>query len=526
MNSAEWLHALSEKGVLLSAHGDRLRYRGPREALTPEVLEALKQRKPELLQILRDKAEAAKVYPLTPGQRALWFLYKLAPESAAYNMAFTARIQSAVDVPALRRTFQKLLDRHPSLRAVFSGAAGGPVQSVQAQEISFQAVRAETWNEEQLGSEAASDYQRPFDLERGPLFRVTLFTRSEREHVLLLTAHHIVFDGLSLWTLLGELRLIYPGEVEGNPAVLPEPGCSYADYVRWHAERLQGAAGEKLKTAWLDQLSGDLPALDLPVDRPPNGRPSYRGASQPFKISAERTAQVKELAQREGATLFMTLLAAYHVFLHRLSGQETILVGSATAGRSRPEHKGIVGYFINMIVLRADLGGDPSFRAFLSQVRRTVLAALEHQEYPYPLLVEQLQARRKLGRGSLFQAEFGLQLSQQSGGILDLFVPLEAAAPVDLGGLLMEPFALAQQEGQFDLSMELVDAKGALYGVIKYNTDLFDRRSIADWIDFFQRLLAELIALPDRPLSELSFLAQPEAARVESFEREAALNFD
>ena len=525
MTAAEFFKNLAGQGVELSMNGDRLRYRAPREVLTPALLEEIKRRKIDILEFLKEKEEASRVYPLTPGQRALWFLHKLAPDSAAYHMAFSVRIHSPVNVQALRGTFQQLLDRHASLRVTFSTGSEGPLQSVQPREVSFLVNSAAGWGEERLSVEVAADYRRPFDLEKGPVFRVTLFSRSDNEHILLIVVHHIVFDAQSLWTLMDEFRRVYPAELCGEPLTLPRLGFSYAEYVRWQEERLKSGVGESLRSFWLEQLGGDPPVLDLPVDRVSSLHQTYRGASHPLTISTDRTAEIRRLAKSQGATLFMTLLAAFDVFLHRLTGQEVILAGSATSGRSREEQKGVAGYFINMIVLRGDLSGDPSFHVFLARIRKTVLSALEHQEYPYPLLVEQFQARRKSGQASLFQAEFGLQLSQQSGGILDLFVPGQASSLVDVGGLLMEPFALAQQEGQFDLSMEMVEAKGALHGVIKYNTDLFDASTVEEMEAHFQALLDEILLFPDKPVSELAPFSEPEMAAIQALEMEAVLTF-
>jgi amino acid adenylation domain-containing protein/non-ribosomal peptide synthase protein (TIGR01720 family) len=471
------------------------------------------QEKRELLaQLLREKAaKAISSYPLSYGQQALWFLYQTAPESPAYNVAFTARIRSAIDVPALRRTFQTLVGRHASLRTTFKAVDGKPVQEIQGyQEVCFEQIDASNWTWEELKKQVVEVYRHPFDLEQGPVLRVSLFTRSAQDHVLLLVVHHIVFDGWSLWVLLDELRMLYPTEKLGVKASLPPLKLSYADYVQKQSELVSSSVREELWNYWRQELSGELPALNLPTDHPRPPVQTYNGDSCPFKLTKELTQQLKELAQTEGVTLYMTLLAVFQILLHRYTGQETILVGSPTSGRSQTEFAEIVGYFVNMVVLRADLSGNPTFKTFLSRVRHTVLNAIAHQDYPFPLLVEQLHLNRDPSRSPLFQVVFALQKPQQFKNIVDLLTTGETGVRVDWGGLELEPFDMSQQEGQFDLILEMVETKEALLGEFRYKTDLFEATTITRMIGHFQNLVEGIVGCPDQPIADIPLLTEVE----------------
>jgi hypothetical protein len=235
------------------------------------------------------------------------------------------------------------------------------------------------------------------------VLRVNLFTCSAQEHVLLLVVHHIAIDFWSLAVLLTELGVLYPAEKAGVKALLPALDSQYTDYVRWQAEMLAGPEGERLWAYWQKQLAGQLPLLELPTDRPRPPVPTYRGASYDFHLNYELSSRLKALAKAQGATLYMVLLSAFQVILHHHTGQEDLLVGSPVLGRSRAEFEGIVGLFTNPVILRANCSGNPTFEGFLGQVRQTVLAALEHQDYPTLLLVERLHPARDLRRPPLCQ---------------------------------------------------------------------------------------------------------------------------
>ncbi|HVQ37839.1 MAG TPA: condensation domain-containing protein, partial [Pyrinomonadaceae bacterium] len=346
-------------------------------------------------------------YPLSPSQKGLFFLYQLAPESAAYNISAAVRITSELDVAALRDSFQKLVERHQALRTTFMESNGEPIQRVNEHDkICFLEQDAIDWRPEQL-DEALSEFShRPFDLENGPLLRVTLFKHSMNAHTLILCVHHIVADFWSIAVLMDELGILYKAHQNQIEVTLLPLELSYTDYALWHSAMLLGPTGERLWSYWSRQLAGELPTLDLSTDRSRPALQTYHGATHHFSLSADVTKKLHDLARSHNATLYMTLLAAFQVLLLRYTGQRDILVGSPTAGRSRVALSGLVGYFANTLVLRAQIAESESFVTLLGQVRQTVLDALEHQDYPLALLVERVQVARDPARSPLFQVMF------------------------------------------------------------------------------------------------------------------------
>ncbi|HYP26892.1 MAG TPA: amino acid adenylation domain-containing protein [Blastocatellia bacterium] len=450
--------------------------------------------------------------PLSYGQQALWFLYKLAPDSAAYNISAAARITSDLDGQALRLAFQSLVDRHPSLRGTFYAPSGEPVQKINDRVADFfHEEDASALSEASIDKRLIEEAHRPFDLQQGPLLRITLFTRAAREHILLLVAHHIAVDFWSLGVLLRELAMLYEAEKGGASAALAPLTLQYTDYVRWQAEMLRGPEGERLWAYWRGQLAGELPTLNLPTDRPRPSVQTYRGASQSFKLGRGLTDELKALARAHNATLYTVLLAAFQVLLHRYSGEEDILVGSPTAGRARAEFRDIVGYFVNPVVLRADLSGDPAFDRFLDSVRQTVLCALSHQDYPFNLLVERLQPDRDPGRPPLFQVMFVFHKapSLDEEGLAS-FALGEGGAKIRLGDLSLESAPLRQQIAQFDLTLAMAEAEGGLSGSLQYNTDLFDGPTISRIVENFKCLLTAVVTEPRRQVSQLPLLSESE----------------
>ncbi|WP_424102173.1 non-ribosomal peptide synthase/polyketide synthase [Moorena producens] len=510
MNLFEFLQDLVIKGWKLWNEGNRLRYCAPNEESTALVLAQLKQHKVEILQLLRDRPDILNVYPLSYGQKALWFLWQLAPQSHAYNISFPARICSVVDMTAMEKAFRVLRERHPILRTTFPKLGSEPIQQVHDnQELDFLLLDASSWSENELKAKVVETHQQHFDLERGPVMRVRCFTRSDKEHILLLTIHHIAYDRLSLDILLQELPKLYEAQRAGVKISLPPVKHSYQDYVSWQSKILSGTQGEKLWSYWQHQLAGDLPALNLATDRQRPPIQTYNGASHKFKLSSKLIEQLKELAQREGVTFYMMLLAAFKVLLYRYTGQEDILVGSPTSGRSQPEFAPIFGYFVNPVVIRTNLSNNPSFKEFLTQVRQTVLQALIHQDYPFALLVENLQPHRDPSRSPIFQASFALQQLKQSQDIFPL-VEKETEKDVDWAGMKLRPFEIPQREGLFDLDLEMVEGSSFVIGDFKYNTDLFDGSTIARMATHFQNLLSAIVDNPQQVVEQLPLLSAQE----------------
>jgi amino acid adenylation domain-containing protein len=457
--------------------------------------------------------EPAKGFPLSYGQSALWFLYQIAPESSAYNIANAVRIRAELDTAALRNAFQTLVNRHPSLRTTFSAPDGEPFQHVNDfLEVSFSAEDASAWDQTLLDERMAAESHRPFDLEQGPVLRITLFKQSALEHIMLLVAHHIAVDFWSLGVLLHELGALYEAEKNGTSIALAPLTLQYTDYVHWQAERLTSQEGEQMWAYWQAQLSCDLPTLNMPTDRPRPSVQTYCGASQTFKLGEEMTDGLKAMARAHGATLYSTLLAAFQVLLYRYSGEDDIWVGSPTAGRSQAEFSNVVGYFVNPVILRADFSSDPTFDTFLDNVRQTVLSALTYQDYPFNLLVERLQPERDPGRAPLFQAMFVLHkvpLLDEQG--LSSFALGEGGAKIQLGSLSLESLPSQQRVAQFDLTLAMAEKEeGGLAGSLEYNTDLFDASTISRVIESFKCLLGTILTNPVQQVSQLRLLTESE----------------
>ncbi len=466
-------------------------------------------------------------WPLSRGQRALWFLHQRDPEGSAYNVAFAGRITTPVDGDALRGAFQALVDRHPALRTRFRLQDGRPVQEVAAhRDVAFTRVAMDGAPDGKLRRRVDEAYHRPFDLEDGPLLRVYLFSRRPDDHVLLLTAHHIAVDGWSLFLLLDELRALYPAMQDpalrdGASSPLPPPSAVYVDHVRREEEMLAGPKGERLWDYWSRRLTPPPPPLELPTDRPRPRVQTSSGASHTFVLGRGATEGLREMARAEGTTLFVALVAVLAALLHRVSGQESFALGGTTAGRDHADLRTVVGHFVNSLVLDVDFSGHPSFRELLRQARETVLSAFEHQGYPFPLLVERLQSSWDPSRSPLFQVSLVLQnlpgLERLPEFLTDS--PGETTG-ADFGGFRMEPYPLDQQAGQHELEMEVYERPESLLVVFQYNPDLFDADTIETLARRLEVLAAEATGRPDERVEELGMISEGE--RRESARRRAA----
>jgi natural product biosynthesis luciferase-like monooxygenase protein len=458
------------------------------------------------------RQQGSDLHPLSHGQSALWFLRQLAPESAGYNIVGAARVRAELDIAALRRSFQTLVERHPSLRTTFTSRNGEPFQRQHDQmELSFHHEDASDKSDSWLDERLAESAHRPFDLERGPLARVVVLTRSPQDHVVMLAIHHIVSDFWSLAVLLSELKDSYAAEARGTKQALEPLTLNYTDFVRRQSEMLASQEGERLWSYWRRRLAGELTVLDLPTDRPRPPVQTYRGASHPFKLEARLTHDLKQSGRSRGTTLFMTLLAGFQALIHRYTGQEDLLIGSLAAGRDSASLAGLVGYFVNPIVIRADLSGIPSFASLLGRVRQTALAAFDHQRYPFPLLVERLQPVRDAARSPIFQVMFILQKAHlpDADGLVSLAVG-ESGAPVALGDLPLESVRVRQHAAQFDLTLVMAEVDGRISASLQYNTDLFDAATIGRVAGHFLTLLKGMVAEPDRPISIIPMLTHAE----------------
>lgn len=441
--------------------------------------------------------------PLSYGQRALWFLQQIAPENVAYNVMLAARITSAVDIPILRSAFQSLVDRHASLRTIFPVIKGKPVQQVlESHAVSFHVSDVSTTSGDDLKARLVEQSHVCFNLETGPILRVNLFTRQAGESVLLLTMHHIAVDMWSFAIMLEELRALYASRRAGVEACLPALDLQYLDFARWQVEMLAGPEGERLWAYWQKQLAGHLPDLNLPTDKPRLRLQTFQGATHTFKIDSDLTRRLKSLAEVERCNLYTILLAAFNALLHHYTGQEEILVGSPLSGRNKKELERLVGYFHNPVVLRAKPCGAHTFKAFLATMRRIVQEAVEHQNYPFPLLVERLLPTRDPSRSPLFQAMFVFyQIDEPA---LWPFLLGETGTRVDLGGLELESIGLDKRVSMLDLTLTLVESNGAMRAGLEYNTDLFEAATITRMAENLEGLLRAVAEDPERRICDLA----------------------
>jgi non-ribosomal peptide synthetase component F len=369
---------------------------------------------------------------------------------------------------------------------------------------------------EELRGKLAAEAHRSFDLENEPALRVLLFeTKEKSENILLLSMDHIITDFWSMTIFVRELLAVYEANKSGEPIELPKLQARYADYVRWQAAMLESPRGEKLWEYWQNKLSGELPALNLPTDRPRKAMQTYRGDSEHIFMDGELFKGLKSLAQENGSTLFMTLLAAFQTLLHRYSNQEDFVVGSVTAGRSHSELTDLIGYFINPIALRADFSGAPTFQEILQRVRQTTLGAFEHQDYPPALLSKRLGLQRDSSRPPLFETMFILQKAQEAEvQALSPFALGIDGARMQMNDLVIESIALKGEPAQFDLTMMMAETDDGLAAALQYNTDLFDSATIQRMLEHFHTLLRDIVSDPLKPISSYSLLSESEREKI------------
>src|ERR1700761_8810503 len=450
--------------------------------------------------LIEQAAVSASVHRLSYGQRSLWFLHQLAPGSPAYTITYAGGISGDLDVSALERAVQALVDRHAILRTTYTVRDGQPLQLVHPQwpvriarhDLGTDDVALDEW--------LRRESNRPFDLQTGSVLRLTLLRRAPDEHVLVLAVHHIAVDFWSIDIILDELRLLYAAE----HGCEPPPPCPqrYVDYADQQVRIVEGAEGERLWQYWSRQLAGELPNLRLPIDRPRPAVQTYRGAVHRFTLDGRLTAGLKEVGRRAGATPYMTLFAAYATLLHRYSGQDDLLIGSPFGCRDQAGLDSLVGYIANPVVLRADLQGDPTFTSLLGRVKETVLGALAHQDYPFMLLVERLRPARDLSHTPLFQVSFAWEQTRR-------FQDSKGAIP-GRAALDLMTIHVGRGGAPMDLMMQVGDTDGQFICQFQYNTDLFDDATIERMAGHFETLLDGIVADPGRRLSELPLLTETE----------------
>jgi amino acid adenylation domain-containing protein len=450
----------------------------------------------------RDRPAAASF-----SQEALWFLDRLDPGRPTFHVAAGVRVTGPLDTAALGRAFAEIVRRHESLRTTFTLEDGRPVQVVAPADASVSLEKFDLADRPpferltEAGRFAAAFGRRPFDLATGPLARAAVIRLGESEHAVVLAMHHIVTDGWSFGVAARELGALYEAFRTGLPSPFNDLPYRYADFVAWQRERLSGARLDALRSYWMTRLEG-VPPLELPTDRPRPAVRLARGATRFFRVAPRLTESIRALARHEGATPYMVLLAAFQAVLSRHSGQADFAIGTPVANRSRAEFEGLIGYFINMLALRADLSGRPSFAELLGRVRSTALGAFEHQELPFELVVEALRPGRDLSRTPLFQVMFVLQNHD---------VP-----DVSRAELALAPLEVPEGSGtaKFDLTLALADDGPGMVGSFEYDADLFDATTVERLTGHFLRLLEEATRDPSQAVSDLAILSDDEARRV------------
>jgi amino acid adenylation domain-containing protein/non-ribosomal peptide synthase protein (TIGR01720 family) len=524
VTTVEFLSQLRDLDVRLWVQGDRLRFNAPDGAVTPELRAELIARKTEIIAFLREVKDV--VVPATPpirpisrdaelplsfAQQRMVFLDQLVPDNPFYNMPIAQRLTGQLDVAALRATLDEIIRRHETLRTTFSIVDGRPVQTIAPAlpaHLPVVDLRELSEREREILAQrlVIEETLRPFDLAHGPMMRTTLLwlrgacpgQSKRQEYVLLLTIHHIVSDGWSTGVLFKEMSALYKAfsNERPQPSPLPALPVQYVDLAAWQREWLQGEVLDRHLAYWKQKLDGAPAVLELPADRPRPPIPTYRGATHPFTLSRPLTEGLKQLSQQEGATLFMTLLAAFKTLLWRYTGQLDVVVGSPIANRNRSEAEGLIGFFVNTLVLRTDLSDNPTFRELLGRVRKTALEAYAHQDLPFEVLVEELQPQRDMSRNPLVQVSFALQNA-----------PTEA---LNLPGLTLKWVEFEYSIVRFDVELHLWETAKGLAGSIVYSTDLFDTTTIDAMMGHLRTLLQGIVVNPDRRLADLPILTDAE----------------
>ena len=507
MSVQQLLTRLRDLDVKLWVEDDKLRYSAPHGVLTDGLLSELASQKEEMKDWLNkavsdigkqvpsiEKAPRNQILPASFAQERLLFLEQLVPETGSYNMPLASKLLGDLDIAALEKSLNEIVSRHEVLRTRFATRDGQHIQIIEPEQpiiVSLVLIA----DEDDVSHQVEKEISLPFNLATGPLLRCKLFCISEQEHILILTIHHIASDGWSLGILFNELVSFYNFFRGGEPAPFPQLPVQYADYALWQRQTLTGGFLEERLAYWRDNLN-ELATLQLPIDhsRPPVQ--NFQGGNIVKGLPAKLGDRLRALVEKEEATLFMVALATFAVLLQRYCGQDDIVVGTPIANRNKIETEGLIGFFINMLVLRTDLSGTPSFRELLARVKNTTLAAYQHQDLPFEKLVGEMCSERDLSRNPLFQVSFALQNA-----------PL---IPVKLKGFTIEPVPFRGGITRFDLEVNLVEVDSRLIVSCSYNSGLFEASTIDRMMDHYQQLLGSVVENPDQSIDELQLLTQEE----------------
>ncbi|MFE2869653.1 amino acid adenylation domain-containing protein [Embleya sp. NPDC059259] len=442
-------------------------------------------------------------FPLTQNQKALWFLKQLNPDGFAYNIGGAVEVRVELEPELMRAAFTAMIERHPLLRANLVMVDGRPVQRINAAstpDFGVFDVRDREWDD--IRSMIIREYRKPYDLEHDPLIRFRLFERERDRWVIMKAVHHVVSDAISTFTFIEELLAVYEGLRHGRPAELPPVPARYLDFLNRQNRFLARPDAQRMLDYWRSRLPAEVPVLNLPTDGPRPAVQTHNGASEFFVLDEETSARVHALAREHNVTVFMVLLSAYYLLLHRYSGQDDLIVGSPVTGRTNEDFGSVYGYFVNPLPLHVNLAGEPSTAELLAQVRETVLGALDNQEYPFVLLVEKLGLQHDPSRSAVFQA---------------MFILLTHKVATEHWGYRLDYIELPEEEGQFDVTLSAYEdeAEHRFHCVLKYNTDLFRpetmRRMAAHYVNLLDALTRESAA---RPATGLPMLDRRERERI------------
>ncbi len=506
-------HSLLATKAVYRIH-DRLRtdlqiqslFEHPTAARLAQVIERLPQGQTSGAPDLVATTGGPGPWPLSYAQQRMWFLYELEPQSALYNISYVLRLRGRLEVGRLEEALDDLIGRHSSLRTTFETQASGPVQLVQAhvhRPLSVEVLDGAALDRpEGLADHPAIKQEAsiPFDLRRGPVLRAKLFRMGAQEHALVLTMHHIVSDGWSMEVLFDELSRAYGARVRGEEACLEPLTIRYSDYAVWQRQWFTGQTRQTQLSYWQGQLKPPRALLDMPTDYPHPAVATYQGQRESLALNAALTRKINEFSRDEGKTLFMTLLAGFEVLLHRVTGQEDIVVGSPIANRTRKELEPLVGLFVNTLALRCDVSGNPTFRQVLDRVERVCLGAYAHQDLPFEQLVDQMHPTREPGRNPLFQV---------------MFVLAKAYGPkIHLADLEVECLEVPTDTAKFDLMLFMEERGDELVASAEYRSDLFTAESIGRLLEQYERVLESMVREPQRSIGEVSLLSEAEWSQI------------
>ncbi|MBL8149199.1 MAG: amino acid adenylation domain-containing protein, partial [Blastocatellia bacterium] len=467
----------------------RLKYRAPKHAVNNSVLEQLKQYKTEIIKILED--DGLDIFPLSYGQQALWFLWKMSPESSAYNLSLPILFTSPVETNTLLKACKLLTEEHCLLRAVFSVKNGKPFARL-TEYIDWTVVDATSWDEKRLLHEMETSHHTLFNLETGPVVRFKLFQRLDKDQILLVAMHHIVSDGWSMEIIRKQLPTLYE-KAKKDLLTKPYHHTSYQTYVYWQQELLTSSAGEKLWQFWKEKLAA-LPVLNLPTDFQRPKVKTYNGKNIFFQLSQELSEKVKGLAKKYSVTPYIFFKTLFLILLHCYTNQDDIVIGSFNSGRSRAEFAAVVGYFVDSIPIRSKLLDRQTFKDFLQQTKETFLEALEHADLPFALIVERLQIERDSSRSPIFDVSFNYltrtNLSQEK------------------VNEIIETFDIPQSDSKFDLSLTLTDFGKSITGAFSYNSDLFCEETVACICNYFENIVEGVVKDQDQKVSAIALDAE------------------